>query len=76
MAKSYDQKCWDLAAHFLADIPTATDETRAELACELQQCAEDFLGDMACCPACAACPGFIGAECDGDCDHARTGGNS
>lgn len=24
-----------------------------------------------CCEACGACPGFIGAECDGDCEHAE-----
>lgn len=23
------------------------------------------------CAACGACPGFIGAECEADCDHAR-----
>lgn len=23
------------------------------------------------CPACGACPGFIGADCDGDCEHAE-----
>lgn len=26
--------------------------------------------DNDCCAACGACPGFIGAECDGDCEWA------
>jgi hypothetical protein len=32
----------------------------------------DDVPDDDCCPGCGACPGFIGAECDGDCDHARS----
>ncbi len=71
MAKTYDSKCWDLAVHFLSDVSGATDEDRADLATALQECAEDFIADQECCPLCAACPGFIGAECDGDCEHAE-----
>jgi hypothetical protein len=68
---TFDPKCWDLAAHFLADVPGSTDEDRAELAEALQEAAEDFLSDLECCSACGACPGFIGAECDETCDHAK-----
>jgi len=71
MAGTFDPKCWDLACHFLAANPTVTDDDRAQLARDLQQCAEDFCGDMECCQICSACPGFIGAECEGDCYHAR-----
>lgn len=67
----FDPKCLDLAAHFLAEIPSATDEDRVELASALQDTAEDFLRDLECCRACGACPGFIGAECDETCDHAK-----
>lgn len=70
MARTFDPKCLELASHFLADLPTATDETREELAREIQGCVEDFIGDQSCCQACGACPGFIGTECDGDCAHA------
>lgn len=75
MARSYDPKCWDLAVHFLADVPNATDDDRTELAIEFQQVAEDVVADVegnGCCRACGACPGFIGAECDETCDHAKT----
>jgi hypothetical protein len=71
MAKTFDPKCWDLACHFLADIPNATNEQHEELARELQDAAEDFIGDLSCCQACGACPGFIGADCDGTCEHEK-----
>lgn len=29
---------------------------------------DDGDDDDGCCPECGACPGFIGAECDGLCD--------
>lgn len=70
MATTFDPKCWDLACHFLGDVPGATDADRTDLAEALQGCAEDFIADQECCPTCSACPGFIGAECDGDCPHA------
>lgn len=71
MAHTFDPKCLELACHFLADEPTATDDDRRQLARDLQQTAEDFCEDMRCCPQCSACPGFIGAECDGECFHAK-----
>jgi hypothetical protein len=46
MAKTFDTKCWDLACHFLADVPGATDEDRTELAQEFQDCAEEVLSDL------------------------------
>lgn len=37
--------------------------------CFADACEDDDEDD--CCPACGACPGFIGAECDETCDHAK-----
>lgn len=71
MSALYDPKCWDLACHFLADVSGVTDEDREELAAALQATAEDHVRDLECCGACGACPGFIGAECDETCDHAK-----
>jgi hypothetical protein len=72
MAKTYDPKCWDLASHFMADQPRATDEDREALAVEIQMSVEEFFATrFDVCPACGACPGFIGAECDEECDHAK-----
>lgn len=79
MARTFDTKCWDLAVHFLADTPHATDDDRAQLARDFQQTAEDFLSDMEpedCCAACGACVGFTGAECDDTCEWATTGGGA
>lgn len=42
MAHTFDPKCWELACHFLADQPGATDEDRTELALDLQDTAEEF----------------------------------
>lgn len=70
---TYDPKCLELACHFLSDAPSATDEDRKELARALQEAAEDFLRDLEVCRACGARPGFIGAECDETCDHAKAG---
>lgn len=49
-------------------------ELTGELYCE--ECAGEVIADFAddddgCCQACGACPGFIGAECDETCDHAK-----
>ena len=74
MSKTFDPQSYELASHFLADSPKATDEDRAELARELQQAAEDFMSDFECCRACGARLGFIGAECDETCDHAKAEG--
>lgn len=71
MARTFDPKCLDLAAHFLAEVAHATEEDRTELAEAIQETVEDFLVDLECCPACGACPGFTGAECDDTCDHAK-----
>lgn len=79
MAGTYDTKCWDLACHFLADVPHATDDDRAQLARDLQQTAEDAISDLEpedCCPGCGACPGFTGADCDETCEWATTGGGA
>jgi hypothetical protein len=73
MPSTYDTKCYDLALYFLADVAKATDEDRHELAIEIQEAIEGFLTDLECCSSCGACPGFIGAECTGDCDHERAG---
>jgi sulfur relay (sulfurtransferase) complex TusBCD TusD component (DsrE family) len=70
-ARTYDFKCWELACHFLANEPTATDDDRRQLARDLQQTAEDALYDMSCCQMCSATRGMIGAECDGKCFHAK-----
>ena len=44
---TYDQKCYDLAASFLADQPTLnTEKNRDELAKDIQQAIEDFLYDQ------------------------------
>jgi hypothetical protein len=43
MAKTFDAKCWDLACHFLSDVPGATDDDRTQLARDLQQTAEDAI---------------------------------
>lgn len=45
MGKTFDPKCWDLACHFLDDVPGVTDEARTELARDLQQACEDACGD-------------------------------
>jgi hypothetical protein len=45
-AKAYDFKCWELACHFLADVPRATDDDRRQLARDLQQRAEDAISDI------------------------------
>lgn len=37
--------------------------------CFNERCEEE---DDGCCPSCGACPGFIGAECDEECDHAKS----
>lgn len=50
-AKTFDPKCWDLAVHFLADVASATDEDRAELARDLQQTAEDAVSDVSISPS-------------------------
>lgn len=71
MPALFDPKCLELAAHFLADVKGATDADRTELAEALQDAVEDFISDLACCRSCGACPGFIGAECDETCDHAK-----
>lgn len=69
----FDDKCWDLACHFLSDVADATDDDRRQLARDFQQTAEDALFDLSCCPTCSAHPAFIGAECEGDCPHAKKG---
>ncbi|UPT53157.1 hypothetical protein [Synechococcus phage Ssp-JY42] len=54
-----------------ADISVEAFEITGQLLCP--ECADDALADDepdGCCPGCGACPGFIGAECDGDCEHA------
>jgi hypothetical protein len=38
-----DVKCWDLAQHFLADVPGHTKEQAIELAGVIQQAIEDHL---------------------------------
>ena len=43
---TYDPKCWDLACHFLAEVPRATDDDRRQLARDLQQRAEDAISDI------------------------------
>jgi hypothetical protein len=68
---TFDSKCWDLAVHFLADEPTATDDDRRQLARDLQKTAENALFDLSCCQTCSAWPGMIGAECDDECFHAK-----
>ncbi len=72
-AKTFDPKCWELACHFLADVPGATDDDRRQLARDFQREAEDALFDLSCCPTCRAWPDMIGAECDGKCPHATPG---
>ena len=37
----YDEKCAELAAHFLSDV-AATDEQRRELAIDIQKLCEDY----------------------------------
>lgn len=71
MSALYDPKCRELAEHFLADAKGVTDDDRDEFAAALQEVADDFMRDLECCRGCGACPGFIGAECDGECDHAK-----
>ena len=42
VVKSYDRRCYDLAAVFLGDEPTIHNETNIHtLALEIQQCIED-----------------------------------
>lgn len=79
MTRTFDSKCWDLACHFLADLPDATDEDRIELAVDFQALADDYCNDLegnGCCRSCGACPGFIGAECDETCDHVKAASQS
>lgn len=55
-----------------ADINVEAFELTGQLLC--LECADDALADDeddGCCPGCGACPGFIGAECDETCDHAK-----
>lgn len=41
---TYDEKCYELALLFLADEPHLNTDARADkLACEIQQCIEDFI---------------------------------
>ena len=47
MAKTFDQKCLDLAAAFLADEPSLnTEAARTTLASEIQQCIENEIEFM------------------------------
>lgn len=46
MTKTFDPKCLDLAVHFLADVPHATDDDRTRLARDLQQAAEYAIFDL------------------------------
>lgn len=42
MAKTFDLKCFELAAHFLADTPEInTEAAKVTLACAIQQAIED-----------------------------------
>jgi hypothetical protein len=69
-----DEKCIELADHFLAATQGAKPEDRQELAEAFQEVAEDFCRTLegdGCCPGCGACPGFTGVDCDGECDWAR-----
>lgn len=42
---SYDSECERLADHFLQEVPH-TEEQRNDLAQEIQETVEDFLGDL------------------------------
>ena len=47
VVKSYDRRCYDLAAVFLGDEPTIHNETNIHtLALEIQQCIEDEMRFM------------------------------
>lgn len=44
MTKTFDTKCYDLAAAFLEDEPELnTEAIRAELASDIQGCIEDYI---------------------------------
>lgn len=43
---TYDQKCWDLADHFLDDVAGSTDQDRDALAREIQQTIEGFCAEI------------------------------
>lgn len=44
MAKTYDPKCYELAAHFLSDVPQLAEEGyREDLAAYIQQEIEDWI---------------------------------
>lgn len=40
----FDSKCYELAEHFLADHPAATEAQKNALAQEIQSCIETWLG--------------------------------
>lgn len=47
MTKTFDQRCYDLAAHFLQDEPGLnTEAARVTLAAEIQYCIESELKFM------------------------------
>lgn len=47
MAKTYDPKCYELAAMFLSDEPTLnTDAAKVTLAQQIQQCIEEEINFM------------------------------
>ncbi len=45
MTKTHDSKCFDLAAHFLADIKGCTEAEHDDLAQHIQDAIEDWLSD-------------------------------
>jgi len=45
MGKTYDNKCFNLACQFLADIESRTDDEHDELAQVIQDAIEDWLSD-------------------------------
>lgn len=51
-----------------SEISVEAFEKTGDLLCG--SCATEALeeDDDGCCPACGACPGFMGADCDGDCE--------
>lgn len=42
-SRSVDQKCYNLAVHFLADDPNDTEGVRDKLAGKIQETVDDFL---------------------------------
>lgn len=43
---TFDRKCFELAQHFLADTPGATELLATELAERIQSAVEDYFSDM------------------------------